>query len=123
MAESFGYLRRLGIALALAARPLLLMLDEPAAGLNAAEGAQLAEVLRRIHQRGVTLVVVDHDMDFLLPLVERLVVLANGAKLREGPPAAIRSDPAVIEVYLGSIGTKVSDLTNVEGAGAEQIRG
>jgi branched-chain amino acid transport system ATP-binding protein len=119
----FGYLRRLGIALALAAHPALLMLDEPAAGLNAAEGAQLGDMLRRIHEHEVTLVVVDHDMDFLLSLVERLVVLANGAKLREGPPDAIRSDPAVIEVYLGSVGTRVADLMKVQQTGAETTRG
>jgi ABC-type branched-subunit amino acid transport system ATPase component len=119
----FGQLRRLGIALSLTTQPELLMLDEPAAGLNAAEGTQLTEIVRKIQQRGITLIVVDHDMDFLLPLVERLVVLANGGKLREGTPTEIRSDPAVIEVYLGSMGTSVGDLANVAAPSERDVGG
>jgi branched-chain amino acid transport system ATP-binding protein len=98
----FGSLRHLGIAMALATSPRLLMLDEPAAGLNAAEGAALAEIIRGIHRTGVTLIVVDHDMDFLLPLVHRVVVLANGEKLTEGTPEEVRLDQRVVEVYFGS---------------------
>lgn len=99
----FGYLRQLGIALSVAVRPRLLLLDEPAAGLNPAEGAELTRILLNLHRSGMTLVVVDHDMDFLLPLVERIVVLASGKKLAEGPPQEIRTNPDVIEVYLGSV--------------------
>lgn len=102
----FGYLRQLGIALSLAVRPRLLLLDEPAAGLNPAEGAELTRILLDLHRSGMTLVVVDHDMDFLLPLVERIVVLASGKKLAEGAPQEIRTDPAVIEVYLGSVAAR-----------------
>ncbi|HEY1688361.1 MAG TPA: ABC transporter ATP-binding protein [Solirubrobacteraceae bacterium] len=98
---SFGLVRQLGIALALAARPRLLMLDEPAAGLNPAESEALASFLVRLHDAGVTLCVVDHDMDFLLPLVDRVIVLATGEKLCEGPPEEISRHPEVIEVYLG----------------------
>lgn len=97
----FGSVRLLGIAMTLSVGPQLLMLDEPAAGLNAAEGKQLAEFLVRLHDAGITLCVVDHDMDFLLPLVERVIVLAGGEKLREGDPIEVSRDPAVIEVYLG----------------------
>src|SRR4051794_13683142 len=104
----FGSVRQLGIAMALAAQPRLLMLDEPAAGLNAAEGDMLASFLQRVHDAGVTLCVVDHDMDFLLPLVERVIVLSTGEKLREGTPQAVATDPAVIEVYLGSAASKLA---------------
>jgi branched-chain amino acid transport system ATP-binding protein len=99
---SHGSLRQLGIALALAVRPVLLLLDEPAAGLNDAEGRDLAALLRRVRDSGVTLVVVDHDMGFLMPLVDRIVVLSAGRMLTEGTPAEVRADPAVIAAYLGS---------------------
>jgi ABC-type branched-subunit amino acid transport system ATPase component len=99
---SHGSLRQLGVALALAVRPDLLLLDEPAAGLNDAEGRELASLLRRVRESGVTLVVVDHDMGFLMPLVDRMVVLSAGRKLTEGSPAEVRADPAVITAYLGT---------------------
>ncbi|MBJ7599489.1 MAG: hypothetical protein DLM67_18135 [Candidatus Nephthysia bennettiae] len=99
---SHGSLRKLGIALALAVHPVLLLLDEPAAGLNNAESGELASLLRKVRKSGVTLVVVDHDMGFLMPLVDRVVVLSAGRKLREGTPSEVRTDPSVIEAYLGS---------------------
>jgi len=99
---SHGSLRRLGIALALAVQPVLLLLDEPAAGLNNAESADLAALLRKVRDSGVTLAVVDHDMGFLMPLVDRLAVLSAGRKLKEGTPSEMRSDPEVIEAYLGA---------------------
>jgi ABC-type branched-subunit amino acid transport system ATPase component len=112
----FGHSRRLGIAIALAAGPKLLLLDEPAAGLNDAETADFADFLRRLHQHGLTLAIVDHDMDFLLPLADRVVVLASGRKLREGSAAEVRSDPAVIEVYLGTMGSTMQRLTAADTA-------
>ena len=100
-ALSHGSLRQLGIGLALAAQPQLLLLDEPAAGLNDQETAVLTSLLLRIRDLGVSLIVVDHDMGFVMPLVHRLIVLSAGLKLAEGRPEDIRTDPSVIEVYLG----------------------
>ena len=97
-----GMLRMLGVALALQAHPRMLMLDEPAAGLNPEESGRLAEVLRLLRGQGVTLVVIEHDMSFLLPLASRLIVLELGAKLIEGDPYEVVQDPRVIEVYLGT---------------------
>jgi ABC-type branched-subunit amino acid transport system ATPase component len=114
----FGSIRLLGIAMTLAVGPRLLMLDEPAAGLNAAEAKQLADFLMRLHDDKFTLVVVDHDMDFLLPLVERVIVLAGGEKLREGNPIEVSQDPAVIEVYLGrAAATKARSETALKEGG------
>jgi branched-chain amino acid transport system ATP-binding protein len=98
----YGSLRQLGVAIALAARPRLLLLDEPAAGLNDAEADAFGRLLKTIHERGVGLCVVDHDMEFLLPLVDQLVVLDAGKLLARGPVREVQRDPAVIRAYLGS---------------------
>ena len=109
---SHGQLRRLGLALALAAEPSLLLLDEPAAGLSQAEAALLAKVLIGVRVTGVTVTVVDHDMGFLMPLVDRMVVLSAGHKLAEGSPGQVRKDPAVIDAYLGTgPGSTLGDLS------------
>ncbi len=100
-AQPTGVLRLLGVAVALATRPSMLMLDEPGAGLNGQEAAALAEVLLRLHASGLSLVVVDHDMSFLLPISTRLVVLSAGQKIKDGPPKEIVEDAEVVRIYLG----------------------
>ena len=96
-----GTQRILEIARALAADPVLLVLDEPAAGLRRKEKQALAELLRKLRDEGMTILIVEHDMDFVMNLVDRLVVMNFGAKLVEGLPAAVRADPQVQAAYLG----------------------
>jgi branched-chain amino acid transport system ATP-binding protein len=98
---SFGQGRLLEIARALAGEPKLLLFDEPAAGLTLAEAERIAGVIRGIAARGIAVLLIEHDMHFLLPLAHRVVVLNFGAKIAEGPPQRIRSDPAVMNAYLG----------------------
>jgi ABC-type branched-subunit amino acid transport system ATPase component len=102
---SFGQGRLLEIARALAGEPKLLLLDEPAAGLTLAEAERIAAVIRGIALRGIAVLLIEHDMHFLLPLAQRVVVLNFGAKIAEGPPERIRSHPAVMEAYLGNAAT------------------
>jgi branched-chain amino acid transport system permease protein len=98
-----GNQRLLEIARALAADPALLVLDEPAAGLRAGEKAALARLLETLKSEGLTILLVEHDMDFVMGLVDRMVVMEFGSKLCEGPPATIRSDKRVQEAYLGGV--------------------
>jgi branched-chain amino acid transport system permease protein len=97
-----GTQRVLEIARALAADPVLLVLDEPAAGLRRREKEELAALLQRLRVEGVTILIVEHDMDFVMRLVDRLVVMNFGQKLAEGAPAAVRADPRVQDAYLGA---------------------
>jgi branched-chain amino acid transport system permease protein len=98
-----GTQRILEIARALAADPVLLVLDEPAAGLRRQEKDALAALLKRLRDEGVTILIVEHDMDFVMRLVDRLVVMNFGQKLAEGAPAAVRADARVQDAYLGAV--------------------
>jgi ABC-type branched-subunit amino acid transport system ATPase component len=99
---SFGQGRLLEIARALAGEPRLILFDEPAAGLTPAETGRLAEIIRGIAARGIAVLLIEHDMHFLLPLAQRVVVLNFGAKIADGLPGEIRANPAVMDAYLGS---------------------
>jgi branched-chain amino acid transport system permease protein len=100
---ALGQQRILEIARALCADPVLLLLDEPAAGLRYQEKRALAELLRKLRSEGMSILLVEHDMDFVMKLVDRLVVMDFGEKLAEGLPQEIQTNPAVLEAYLGGV--------------------
>jgi branched-chain amino acid transport system permease protein len=98
-----GNQRLLELARALAADPVLLLLDEPAAGLRRQEKLRLADLLRTLRAEGLSILLVEHDMDFVMTLVNRIVVMEFGCKLCEGTPQMVHADARVQEAYLGGI--------------------
>jgi branched-chain amino acid transport system ATP-binding protein len=99
---AYGNQRRLEIARALATEPKLLMLDEPAAGMNPQESRNLMDLIHRIRDKGITVLLIEHDMKVVMGVCERVVVINHGEWLTAGAPAAVRNDPGVIEAYLGT---------------------
>jgi len=96
-----GFKKRLEIARALALEPRLLLLDEPSAGLRFEESAQLMELIRQVRDQGIGVLLIEHNMQVVMDLCKRIVVLDHGAKIAEGSPKEIRSNPRVIQAYLG----------------------
>ncbi len=102
----YGACKRLEIARALAAEPRVLLLDEPAAGCNAVETEEIDRLIRQVADRGVAVVLVEHDMKLVMKISDRILVLERGRPLAEGTPREVRDDPRVLEAYLGQHGAR-----------------
>lgn len=105
----YGHQKSLGVALGLVSDPELLMLDEPAAGLNAEEASKMRQTIDKINERGISLIVIDHNMRFIMPLCHRIIVLHYGQKIAEGTPEKIQNDEKVIKAYLGEGDDDIND--------------
>lgn len=98
---SYGQRKLLELAFILVAEPQMILLDEPAGGINPTLIGQLADRIRELNRQGVTFLIVEHNMEFVMGLCDKVMVMHRGAKLAEGAPAAVRANPAVLEAYLG----------------------